>query len=156
MVFSLCSRGRSEASFADYMIHRADSDTVRLLKAAPSPLVSLATRRKEPDFAWAPKGQTTVNGVPTVVLEVGVFNETEEELLEVAREWLDMPTTQVCCKNFTFDWNIYERLAWPAAHPGLGPIQGIRVHLMVIWLRSGSSSSLHSVVTHVAVVLLPL
>ena len=37
-----------------------------------------------------------MNGVPTVVLEVGVFNETEEELLAVGSEWLDLPTTQVC------------------------------------------------------------
>jgi hypothetical protein len=37
-----------------------------------------------------------MDGVPTVVLEVGVFNETEEELLAVGSEWLDLPTTQVC------------------------------------------------------------
>ncbi len=37
-----------------------------------------------------------MDGVPTVVLEVGVFNETEEELLAAGSEWLDLPTTQVC------------------------------------------------------------
>ena len=65
------------------------------LKDAPSPLVTLATRRKEPDFAWAPAGQIIMNGVPAMVLEVAVFNETKEELLEAGREWLDLPTTQV-------------------------------------------------------------
>lgn len=48
------------------------------------------------NYAWAPRGQIPMNGVPTVVLEVGVFNETEEELLAVGSEWLDLPTTQVC------------------------------------------------------------
>ena len=36
-----------------------------------------------------------MDGVPTVVLEVGVFNESEEELLAEGSEWLDLPTTQV-------------------------------------------------------------
>ena len=34
-------------------------------------------------------------GVPTVVLEVGIFNKTAEELLAEGSEWLDLPTTQV-------------------------------------------------------------
>ncbi len=29
------------------------------------------------------------------MLEVAVFNETEEELLAEGSEWLDLPTTQV-------------------------------------------------------------
>ncbi len=65
------------------------------LKAGPSPRATLPTRRKEPDYAWAPRGHTHTDGVPTVVLEVAVFNETEEELLAEGSEWLDLPTTQV-------------------------------------------------------------
>jgi hypothetical protein len=38
---------------------------------------------------------THTDGLPTVVLEVAVFNETEEELLAEGSEWLDLPTTQV-------------------------------------------------------------
>ena len=40
-----------------------------------------------------------MDGVPTVVLEVGVFHETEEELLAEGSEWLDLPTTQVRCNR---------------------------------------------------------
>lgn len=72
-----------------------DDDPDEWLKAGPSPRATLATRRKEPDYAWAPRGHTPMDAMPTVVLEVGVFNESEEELLIEGSEWLDLPTTQV-------------------------------------------------------------
>lgn len=49
----------------------------------------------------APNRETPTNGMP--VLEVGVSNQTEEELLEVVSEWLDMPR-QVCRNKTCFDW----------------------------------------------------
>ncbi|DBB11326.1 TPA: hypothetical protein ACH3X3_006754 [Trebouxia sp. C0006] len=71
------------------------NDPGEWLKAGPSPR-TLPTRRKEPDYAWAPRGHTHTHtdGLPTVVLEVAVFNETEEDLLAEGSEWLDLPTTQ--------------------------------------------------------------
>ncbi len=46
--------------------------------------------------ATRPHTHTHTDGLPTVVLEVAVFNETEEDLLAEGSEWLDLPTTQVC------------------------------------------------------------
>lgn len=66
-----------------------------LLSGAPSPRVKLTSRSKEPDFAWAPQDQLTMDGNPTVVLEVAVFHESEEELLAEGSEWLSLPETQV-------------------------------------------------------------
>ncbi|KAL0048558.1 hypothetical protein WJX82_005844 [Trebouxia sp. C0006] len=75
---------------------RSSNDPGEWLKAGPSPR-TLPTRRKEPDYAWAPRGHTHTHtdGLPTVVLEVAVFNETEEDLLAEGSEWLDLPTTQI-------------------------------------------------------------
>ena len=66
-----------------------------LLSSGPSPRVKLPSRSKEPDFAWAPDDQLAVDGKPTVVLEVAVFHESEEELLAEGSEWLSLPETQV-------------------------------------------------------------
>ena len=64
-----------------------------MLIAAGSPLVELAARVKEPDFAWRPRGSSTID--PTVVFEVAVYHETEEELLAAGYEWLERPGIQV-------------------------------------------------------------
>ena len=72
-----------------------DEDLDMLLSSGPSPRVKLPCRSKEPDFAWAPDDQLAVDGKPTVVLEVAVFHESEEELLAAGNEWLSLPETQV-------------------------------------------------------------
>lgn len=57
--------------------------------------MKLPFRNKEPDLAWAPRDRADTAGNPTVVLEVAVFNESEEELLAEGSEWLTLPDTQV-------------------------------------------------------------
>lgn len=68
---------------------------MEMLQGGPSPRVNLRTRRKEPDYAWIPECKMSMNAVPSVVLEVAVFHETAQELLEEGSEWLEMPQTQV-------------------------------------------------------------
>lgn len=62
----------------------------KLLACAPSPRVKLPFRNKEPDFAWAPRDRADMAGNPTVVLEVAVFNESEEELLAEGSDVADL------------------------------------------------------------------
>lgn len=59
LVFPWCSRDKCQASFADYKV------IVRLFKAALSPLVTLATRRNEPDFDGTKQRDTNKRNAST-------------------------------------------------------------------------------------------
>lgn len=66
-----------------------------MLSCAPSPRVALETRNKECDFTWVASDCASMDGVPSVVLEVAVFNESETELQAEGSEWMDLPQVQV-------------------------------------------------------------
>lgn len=91
----------------------------KLLACAPSPRVKLPFRNKEPDFAWAPRDRADMAGNPTVVLEVAVFNESEELLAE-GSEWLTLPDTQV-----SINIGIGPFITWLLLHTEQGLVTGI-------------------------------
>lgn len=71
----------------------AGAQVAEMLTAAGSPLIELPRRVKEPDYSWIPSD--CLANDPTVVAEVAVFHETEEELLAAGYEWLEQPGIQV-------------------------------------------------------------
>jgi hypothetical protein len=75
--------------------HGVGIDTSELLSGGPSPRVALETRSKECDYAWIASDLASMDSVPSVVLEVAVFNEDETELEAAGSEWMDLLQVQV-------------------------------------------------------------
>jgi len=65
------------------------------LSSEPSPRVALETRNKECDCAWVASDLASMDSVPSVVLEVAVFNEDQTELEAEGSEWMDLLQVQV-------------------------------------------------------------
>ncbi len=74
-----------------------------------------------------------MNGVPTVVMEVGVFNETEEELLAVGSEWLELK--YVTTKQIMLDGPMRLALA-PNA-----PFVQLQIHKLCVVVQLGLAKS---------------
>lgn len=72
----------------------AGIDTSELLSSGPSPRVALETRNKECDYAWVASDLASMDSVPSVILEVAVFNEDETELEAEGSEWMDLLQVQ--------------------------------------------------------------
>lgn len=47
------------------------------------------------DLAWVARDYAPMDGVPSVVLEVAIFNEDEAELEAEGSEWMYLPQVQV-------------------------------------------------------------
>ncbi|DBB02976.1 TPA: hypothetical protein ACH3X1_013565 [Trebouxia sp. C0004] len=69
-------------------------DTSELLSSGPSPRVALETRNKECDYAWVASDLASMDSVPSVILEVAVFNEDETELEAEGSEGMDLLQVQ--------------------------------------------------------------
>ncbi|KAL0020442.1 hypothetical protein WJX77_003535 [Trebouxia sp. C0004] len=72
----------------------AGIDTSELLSSGPSPRVALETRNKECDYAWVASDLASMDSVPSVILEVAVFNEDETELEAEGSEGMDLLQVQ--------------------------------------------------------------
>lgn len=70
-------------------------DTSEPLSSGPSPRVALETRNKECDYAWLASDLASMDSVPSIILEVAVFNEDETELEAEGSEWMDLLQVQV-------------------------------------------------------------
>ncbi len=81
----------------------AGVDVAETLSCALSPQVALETRNKECDCAWVASDCASMDGVPSVVLEVAVFNESEVELEAEGSEWMDLLQVQVGHSLLTTD-----------------------------------------------------
>lgn len=73
----------------------AGIDTSELLSSGPSPRVALETRNKACHYAWVASDLASMDSVPSVVLEVAVFNEDETELEAEGSEWMDLLQVQI-------------------------------------------------------------
>ena len=65
------------------------------MSSGPSPQVALEAQSKECDHAWIASDLASMDSVPSVVLEVAVFNEYETELEAAGSEWMDLLQVQV-------------------------------------------------------------
>ncbi len=66
------------------------------LSFTTAPLVKLKTRVKEPDLAISPFHEVHRDCVPRLVMEVGVYCESIEELELEGDEWMEKKNVQVC------------------------------------------------------------